>query len=406
VVTQDQDRHVAVLTPWYPDAQIPFAGAFVESMAAAVAPGLDRLDVFHTDEWIVNASAERRERIWDVQASLLPRSVPSVKAVAGARLRRVPVILPKSKWRDFAERADHHAHWLKTALGGKPIEAPVIHAHVPIYSAWAALQNCRPDARVYATEHASFLVKILRQPRARAMYDEILHRLAGFFVVGDVLHDVVAGTFPHHAGKIQYIANPIDFGSRRAAPPTALRRWLSVASFKTGKRHDHLLRAFAACRAEDPSLTLTLAGDGVLRPEIEALVDELGVREAVTFLGIVQPSEVPGIMAAHDVLVHPSAFETFGVVAVEALAAGIPVLITRCGGPELVLDGIEDAAGVMIDVVDDPQALVDGYRLLRERYPSKTDLEHARGHLESKYGYEAIGAQHHRIWFGENGAER
>jgi glycogen(starch) synthase len=405
-VTQDQDRHVAVLTPWYPDAQIPYAGAFVESMAAAVAPGLDRLDVFHTDEWILNASEERRERIWDAQDALLARSVPTVTTVAGARLRRVPVILPESKRRDFAERGEHHAHWLKVALGGRPLEAPVIHAHVPIYSAWAALQNCRPDARVFATEHASFLVKILRQPRARAMYDQILHRLAGFFVVGDVLRDVVAGTFPHHADKIRYIANPIDFSARREQPPTVLRRWLSVASFKAGKRHDHLLRAFAACRAEDPSLTLTLAGDGVLRPDLEALCHELGVRDAVTFLGIVQPSEVPGIMAAHDVLVHPSAFETFGVVAVEAIAAGIPVLITRCGGPELVLDGIEDAAGVMIDVVDDPQALVDGYRLLRERHPVKTDLKRAREHLLAKYGYEAIGAQYHRIWFGENGADR
>jgi glycosyltransferase involved in cell wall biosynthesis len=398
-MNQYPERHVAVLSPWYPEPQIPYAGAFVEAMVGAVAPGLDRVDVYHLHNWVVSGGEDRRRPVWDLHARLLPRSVPPAATVGGATLWRIPSLVPRTK--QWAVHAENYAHWLRTALGGEPIEAPVIHAHVPMVAAWAALENCRPDARVFATEHSSFLAGVLEQPEARALYDQILERCAGFFVVGESLDRLISRTFPHHAGKIQYIANPIDFGARRAEPPTALRRWVSVAGLKEGKRTDHLLRAFAVCRAEDPELTLTIAGDGKMRAALEALCDELGVREAVTFLGMVEPKEVPGIMAAHDLLVHPSAFETFGVVVVEAIAAGVPVLVTRCGGPEKVLEGVEDAAGLLVDVEDDPQVLVEGYRALRERHPEKTDLDRAREHLRSKYSYESVADRYYRSWYGQ-----
>nr|WP_255672090.1 glycosyltransferase family 4 protein [Glycomyces amatae] len=251
------------------------------------------------------------------------------------------------------------------------------------------------------TEHSSFLQEVLDQPDARALYDEILHRTAGLFVVGEPLHRLIGEVFPHHAGKLSYIANPIDFSSRRERRPAELRRWLSVAGLIERKRIDHLLRAFADCRAGDPALTLTIAGEGELRRPLEALSVELGVDDAVDFVGAVDPGEIPSLMADHDLLVHTSRHETFGVVVVEALAAGTPVLVSRSGGSDQVLSGIEDDAGQLVDVVDDPAAFADAYWSLRDRYPHKVDLEAAREHVRAKYSYEAVAAHHHRIWFGD-----
>jgi glycogen(starch) synthase len=173
-----------------------------------------------------------------------------------------------------------------------------------------------------------------------------------------------------------------------------------VAGLIERKRIDYLLRAFADCRAEDPGLTLTLAGEGELRRGLLALTAELGLEDAVEFIGAVEPGEIPGLMADHDLLVHTSRHETFGVVVVEALAAGTPVLVTRSGGSDQVLEGIEDDAGQLVDVVDDPRAFADAYRSLRDRYPEKVDLPRARAQLRAKYAYDAVGAHHHRIWFG------
>lgn len=391
-------RHVTVVTPWYPDAQRPYRGSFVQAMVEAVAPGLDSVDVYHLDGWAVTREPERLRRVRELQTTLLPRALAPAPAVAGATLYRLPAVIERSP--EHAIHARRYAEWLKVALGGKPIEADVIHAHVPMYGGYAALENARPGARVYLTEHSSFLEEMLDQPDARALYDEILDRCAGMFVVGEPLHRVIEQLYPHHTCKLAYIANPIDFQARRAEPPTALRRWLSVAGLIERKRIDHLLRAFADCRAEDPGLTLTLAGEGGLRRRLEALSAELGVDDAVEFIGAVDPGEIPGLMADHDLLVHTSRHETFGVVVVEALAAGTPVLVTRSGGSDQVLHGIEDDAGALVDVVEDPAVFADAYRSLRDRYPHKVDLDAARDHLRAKYSYDAVGAHHHQIWFG------
>lgn len=395
-MSNDRQRRVAVVTPWYPEAQIPFRGSFVRAMVEAVAPECADLTVYHLSIWTVVRPAARRAAVWEAQRLLLPRSIPPIADGAGATLYRIPTMTPPTE--DWRVKSDEFASWLTVALDGRPIEAPVVHAHVPITAGYAALQNCRPDAKVFATEHSSFLADILAQDGARERYDEILHRLTGFFAVGEPMREMIAETFPHHADKIRLIANPIDFRASRRRPPETLRRWLSVSSLTERKRIDHLIRGFALCLADDPRLTLTLVGDGAERAELEALAAELGVAEAIDFRGAVEPDAIGGIMADHDLLVHTSRHETFGMVVVEALAAGIPVLVTRCGGPQHALEGVEAAAGHFIDVDDDPAVLAKGYDELVGRYPHDVDLGRARSHLEERYGHAAVAAQHHRAW--------
>ena len=105
-------------------------------------------------------------------------------------------------------------------------------------------------------------------------------------------------------------------------------------------------------------------------------------------------------MREHDLLVHPSRWESFGMTVVEAVAAGMPVLVTRCGGPEETLAGIEDAAGELVDVEETPT---------RRWWPatggcvpgSRTGLDLARAQrvLAERYGYPAVARIHHRMWF-------
>jgi glycogen(starch) synthase len=390
-------RRVAVVTPWYPDTQRPYRGSFVQAMVTAVEPDCDAVDVYHLDAWSVGPkSGERDERLWDFHAGLVRRSCPPLAAPGKAVLYRIPALMPRTT--DWIRHSDEYARWLGAFLGGRSLEAPIVHAHVPLQGGWAALRHAGPDAKVYTTEHSSFLASVLEQPAARDRYDEILDRVAGFFVVGEPLHDLIGSVFPHHAGKVRYIANPIDFAVRRERPPTILRRWLSVAGMIERKRIDYLLEAFAACRADDPDLTLTLAGEGELLGAMVRRAEELGLAGAVDFLGAVDPSRIPALMAEHDLFVHTSRHETFGVVVVEALAAGTPVLVSRSGGSDQVLEGVEDDAGMLFDVEDDPAVLVGAYRALRERHPHKTDLDRAREAMRAKYSYETVARRHYEIW--------
>ena len=113
-------------------------------------------------------------------------------------------------------------------------------------------------------------------------------------------------------------------------PPPAEPRLLCVGRLIPIKGHDTLLRAFAAAREEIPELTLDLAGAGPLEGELRAIAGE-GVR----FLGHVAPPQP--LIEQSAIVVVPSLGEGFGMVALEAMERGRPVIGSRVGGlPEIV----------------------------------------------------------------------
>jgi glycosyltransferase involved in cell wall biosynthesis len=116
------------------------------------------------------------------------------------------------------------------------------------------------------------------------------------------------------------------------------RRLLCVGRLIPIKGHIVLLRAFAEAKRELPDLQLDIAGRGPLEPALRALAKELGVDDAITFLGHVNP--VQAAIERSAVVVVPSMGEGFGMVALEAMERGRPVIAAEIGGlGELVRDG-------------------------------------------------------------------
>jgi glycosyltransferase involved in cell wall biosynthesis len=115
-------------------------------------------------------------------------------------------------------------------------------------------------------------------------------------------------------------------------------RLLCVGRLIPIKGHIVLLRAFAEARRDLPGLRLDIAGRGPLEPALKALARELGVADAITFLGQVNPVQTAIEQSA--VVVVPSMGEGFGMVALEAMERARPVIAAEIGGlGELVRDG-------------------------------------------------------------------
>jgi len=107
------------------------------------------------------------------------------------------------------------------------------------------------------------------------------------------------------------------------------------------KGHEFLLPAFAAVKKEFPQSRLFLVGDGILKPELEELAENLGVREAITFAGLLSPREIPEAISAMDLLVHVSLREGLPKAVAQALAGGVPVVAFDVDGTrEVVIDGV------------------------------------------------------------------
>ncbi|MCR4595788.1 MAG: glycosyltransferase [Lachnospiraceae bacterium] len=142
-------------------------------------------------------------------------------------------------------------------------------------------------------------------------------------------------------------------------------RIISAAGMNHGKGFDILIRAYASLIKTHPDCHLTIMGDGPERGSIQRMCGELGVGIAsnpdataigtVSFTGTYIRSDFATQLRTADFFVLPSRSETFGLVYAEALAAGVPVVATKCGGPE---DFIDESNGLLVPV-DDADALAE-----------------------------------------------
>jgi len=390
---------LAVVTPWYPAPCSPFGGAFVEAVVESVHENFSAIDVWHGDEWAVSLPWIARRLVPRMYGALIARRSILPLSEHEAKVHRFPVLLlPGGSYAGFARS---HERFLRRTLRGGRLPASVVHAHVGLAGGWPALQLAEAGARVFVTEHATFLNRVLSQSESRIMYDEVIERCTKFFCVSSILRQQLLGVFPHHEGKIHVIPNAIPFERIpiRVEPVTDLRRWLYVGNFIERKGVMWVLEAFALCRMERPDLELTMVGGGRQRGHLAKRIAQLGLEDSVHLVNAVSPERIFDFFFDHDLLVHASRYETFGMTMVEAIATGMPVLVTRCGGPEETLAGIEADSGELVSVSDSAVELVEGYRRLAARLPSM-DVSRARGELDRRYSYTAVANLLSTYYFG------
>jgi len=160
-----------------------------------------------------------------------------------------------------------------------------------------------------------------------------------------------------------------DFVLERAPAAASLRAEMGlepdaviaslVAVLREGKGHDVLLEAAPAIVERAPRTRFLLAGDGPLRPALEAEIARRGLGDVVRLVG--HREDIPRLLAGSDLLVLPSLHDAFPTVLMEAMAAGLPVVASNVGGiPEIVTDG---TTGLLVPP-GHPPALADALTAL------------------------------------------
>ena len=211
------------------------------------------------------------------------------------------------------------------------------------------------------------LARATRRARARARGRGICSKN---FAVSTSVRDWIAG-YTGDASRVDVIPNGVD-GSFYRLGPEADRdgdRILYVGVINFNKGIDILLEAMPEILRRRPTARLELVGGSfyrntrLQREKLERRAAALGLGDRLTFVGHRAPDEVARLMAQSAVLVLPSRAESFGSVLVEALACGTPVVATRCGGPE---DIVDDAVGKLVER-ENPAALAEALVSVLER---------------------------------------
>ncbi len=400
-----------VVTPWYPTEERPYAGTFVRESVRALAAYVGEPTIVHVEN---RPLSEDRPPTW--------RDTPE------GRVRWIPVPMdPRTTRGDMMRR---QAQALARFDEGLIARASTMHVHVGAPTGAAVASLVGPNTRLVITEHATYLASVFRDPLARQWYRRALRRADVFTAVSEGTAQLIESAFPS-AGTVRVIPNPVDMSALpdRARldtttapavplplaelplaelPRAGLPRWLYVGNLIPHKGVERLVRTFAAwvhSPLAPSDAELTLVGDGTLRGELETLAVRLGVADRIRFAGPVPPEQIGAVYADHDLLVHLSHIETFGLTCVEAAASGMAVVVTRCGAPVDTL-AVHAAAGLARFVdVGGPEQVEDVVAAVAELSAGLAALPAAkvsarialsRGHLERCYGAPAVGARLHR----------
>lgn len=199
------------------------------------------------------------------------------------------------------------------------------------------------------------------------------------------------------ADNITVIPNGVDAPIWQAPPPAVAHARARYAGdgpmlgfagrLVYEKGVQHVIHALPELRHRYPGLRLVIAGDGPYKPELQAEVARLRLEPTVHFAGFVG-SDLPATFAASDTVVVPSIYEPFGMVALEAAAAGAPLAVAATGGlAEIVEPGV---TGVTFPA-QDPEALAHAVAgLLGDDQAARHMARRARTMVRTRYDWPGI----------------
>jgi len=343
-------KKVLVIPSWYPNEEDPISGIFIQEQAVALSkhydvavliPGMAAWrNVIHKD------AGEKSQKKYK-------EGFPVYNEYALPLIPHGPEAIAYNTFR----RAAHNGFRKLLKEWGRP---DLIHTHVVLPAGWSALKLARRyGIPTVLTEHSSPFSMHLETELSRRLVRETLTGVNKLIAISPALAKQLLEFQP--GLKIDVIGESVrtDFfvPANGVAPQNRNGKSFFVAArLAEQKGLQHLIEAVHILVQRGlNSFEMVIGGDGPDRLKLEQQAKSLGVAERCRFLGALNREQVREKMQNCDVFVLSSLHETFGVVVGEAMACGKPVISTRCGGPEFL---VNEETGILVDVAK-PEEMAD-----------------------------------------------
>lgn len=357
-----KDMNVLLLTGRVPTASDPTAARFVVEHARSL------IDCGHNVR-VLCILPGNRFGVSITAVEGLPITVATFRVVRGASF--IPMLLAALAG---VSRIQNGGEWTPS----------VAHAHITIPSGLAAVAiSLRHGIPFVVTEHTGPVKE--RAAGWTGVVTRFVWRRASHLIA---VSSSLAVEMRHEGavGPVSVIANPVKVNEPLPEQGTVRAGLLWVGRGNDYRKAPELaLRAVAVARSYGRDMPkLTFVGPD-LSSSLAEEVDGLGLKELVHFTGPLSPPEVHRHMSEVSVVVVSSRYETFSVVAAEALCCGALVLATRCGGPhDIVLDG----SGMIVDM--SAESIAWGLIALME-VAENADRRAIALDVRARYSYGVIG---------------
>lgn len=368
--------HILIIPSWYPTKDNPIAGIFFKEQAEALAEKIDKVGVLIIREIsILNLREIIKEKIFLYKFNITNTS-------SAREFELIYITFPKIK---FIKKLQNNI-FSKLAIKkyitqyGKP---DLCHLHSYSRGDTALMIKQRYKIPFVITEHFSGFARRIIDDKgmefAKNVFRNAEKRIAVSKKFADLLYNVTGQNFIY----IPNMTDPFYFTIVNNKGKSRDFVFLNIASLDENKNHYMLLEAFAEKFKYKKNVKMIIAGKGPLEIKLKAKAKELKIEEKVVFFGPASREQVKQLFHSSDAFVLSSKYETFGVVLIEALSCGLPVIATKCGGPESIV--VEEGIGELVDI--DKDALANA---MEKVYSKKYDSEYIRKYAIENFSKEAV----------------
>jgi len=250
-------------------------------------------------------------------------------------------------------------------INNKYGQPEIIHAHFLSYGYIAVKAFEKSNIPLVVTEHFSAMNKEKLNPRLFRLGKYVYPRVDKVIAVSNSLADNIKNKFGVDVLIIPNLVDTTNFEYREEKKDKKEDRtftFVSTGNLIKCKRMDLLIEAFNKVFKGNCKIKLYIFGEGPERDRLKKMIKNLGLENQVFLMGLVDRKEIANRMSKSDCFVLASRRETFGVAYIEAMAMGLPVIATQCGGPE---DFVTAENGIIIPV-DDRDALANALLMIYE----------------------------------------
>lgn len=244
--------------------------------------------------------------------------------------------------------------WLLISKLNKYYDYDLFHSQFLLNGYYAVSNFDLIEAPIVHTEHLSAINEIKITQRIRKISDFTFSRVNKLITVSHNLKYIIEKEFGF---KATYIPNLIEFNEfigERIVREDDYFNFVSTGRLVPNKGFSKLIKLFTEFNKSKPNSRLTIIGDGVQKKHLKNLVNDYNLSGKINIVGKIHRHKLIEIYNKSDCFILLSQHETFGVVYVEALAAGLPCIATKTGEAKSL---INNSNGIIVDYNNDDEIL-------------------------------------------------
>ena len=331
--------HILIIPSWYINSINPLSGIFFKEQAEAIAKNPNnKVNIITVQDinmklfikknkalWKINQYKENNINIYSVEYITIPKLV--------ALRYKLKLLIFKYVFKQYIKE------------NGSP---DVIHLHSFFAGEYAMWIKKKYNIPYIITEHSSKFIRnqllSYESKLAKKVFSFANERIA-------VSKEFVYFLNKQYNLSFTYIPNivdtdffkPIDYYKSKSK-----FTFINIAFLDKNKNQDMLIKAFYNVFKNNKDVELLIVGNGIEYNNLKKLTDKLNIENSVKLYGRANREEIRELLQKSDVFVLSSQFETFGIVILEAMSCALPVIATKCGGPESIV--INDRLGYLSEI--------------------------------------------------------